>query len=222
MVTRREAAMAVLSTLVAASAGGVEAAEAPLVVTLPPPRTAGGMPLLEALKARHSTRSYIERALSRQTLSDLLWAADGINRSQDGFRTAPSSHSYFDIDLYLAMADGVWLYDPKGHRLMRHMPDDLRGLTTTGQDFVKTVPLNVIYVSDASRMGKDVSESDRLLNGIADSAVIAQNVYLFCASVGLGAVVRASVPGAALAKRLQLKPAQAIYLAQSVGYPKTG
>jgi len=187
MITRREAAMAVLSTLVVASAGGVEAAEAPLAVTLPPPRTAGGMPLLQALKARHSTRSYIERPLPRQTLSDLLWAADGINRRQDGFRTAPSSHSYFDIDLYLAMADGVWLYDPKGHRLVRHMPDDLRGLTTTGQDFVKTVPLNIIYVSDASRMGKDVSASDRVLNGVADSAVIAQNVYLFCASEGLGA-----------------------------------
>jgi nitroreductase len=201
MITRREAAMAVLSTLVVASAGGVEAAEAPLAVTLPPPRTAGGMPLLQALKARHSTRSYIERPLPRQTLSDLLWAADGINRRQDGFRTAPSSHSYFDIDLYLAMADGVWLYD---------------------QDFVKTVPLNIIYVSDASRMGKDVSASDRVLNGVADSAVIAQNVYLFCASEGLGAVVRASVPGAALAKRMQLKPAQAIYLAQSVGYPKIG
>lgn len=222
MITRREAAMAVLSTLVAASAGGIEAAEAPPpVVTLPPPHTSGGMPLREAFKARRSTRSYTERALSRQTLSDLLWAADGINRPQNGFRTAPSSRSYFDVDLYLAMADGVWLYDPKGHRLIRHMPDDLRGLTTTGQDFVKTVPLNLVYVSDASRMSKDVSESDRLLNGIADSAVIAQNVYLFCASEGLGAVVRASVPGAALARRMQLKPTQAIYLAQSVGYPKT-
>ncbi len=221
MSTRREAAMAVLSTLVVASAGGIAAAEAPPIVALPPPRTTGGMPLLDALKARHSTRAYTERTLSRQTLSDLLWAADGINRSQDGFRTAPSSHSYFDVVLYLAMADGVWVFDPKAHRLIRHMTDDLRGLTTTGQDFVKTVPLNVIYVSDASRMGKDVSASDRLLNGIADSAVIAQNVYLFCASAGLGAVVRASVPGAALARRMQLKPTQAIYLAQSVGYPKS-
>lgn len=219
MVTRRQAGLSLLAAVVAASTPSIAAAQA-AAVNLPAPHTAGGKPLMDALRARRSTREYADRGLSPQVLSDLLWAAWGINRAESGLRTAPSSHEYLDIDLYLAMADGVWLYDAKAHRLMRHMTDDLRSETTTGQAFVKTAPLNIVYVSDAARMGA-VSDAQRLLNGVADSAVIAQNVYLFCASAGLATVLRGSVPGARLAKRLNLAPSQAIYLAQSVGYPKT-
>ncbi len=125
-----------------------------------------------------------------------------------------------DIDLYLAMADGVWIYDPKVHRIVQHMPDDVRAETTMGQPFVAVAPLNLVYVSDTARM-ESISAADRALNGIADSAVIAQNVYLFCASEGLDTVVRASVPGETLAQRLKLAPTQKIYLAQTVGYPKS-
>lgn len=185
---------------------------------LPPPRMEGGKPLMEVLRARHSTREFSNRQLPLDVLSSLLWAAWGINRPQSGLRTAPSSHEYLDIDVYLAMADGVWIYDPHAHRLSQYMTDDVRGETTTGQDFVKAVPLNLLYVSDAARM-HHVSESDRLFNGAADSAVIGQNVYLFCASEGLATVLRGSVPREQLAKRLNLRPTQAIYLAQSVGYP---
>lgn len=219
MITRREANVVLLSTIVVASMPGLALAQSQMM-ELPPPQTAGGKPLMEALKARRSTREFADRPLAPQLLSNLLWAAWGINRPASGLRTAPSSHSAMDIDLYLAMANGVWIYDPKAHRLLQHMADDIRGETTTGQDFVKTAPLNIIYVSDAARMGKP-SGSDRMLNGIADSAVIGQNVYLFCASEGLATVLRASVPGERLAKRLNLTPTQAIYLAQSVGYPKT-
>lgn len=219
MITRREANLAVFSTMVAATMPGVAMAQSP-AVELPPPQTEGGKPLMEALKARHSTRDFADRPLPPQLLSNLLWAAWGINRPATGLRTAPSSRTAMDIDLYLAMANGVWIYEPKAHRLSRHMPDDLRGETTLGQDYVKTAPLNIVYVSDAARMGK-VSDADRVLNGIANSAVIGQNVYLFCASEGLATVLRASVPGARLAKRLGLTPTQAIYFAQSVGYPKS-
>jgi nitroreductase len=219
MITRREANIGLLSTLTVAATPTLALAQAQ-VQDLPPPQVEGGKSLMQALKARHSTRAYLDRPLPMQVLSNLVWAAWGINRPTSGLRTAPSSHSIMDIDLYFAMASGVWLYDPKAHRLTQYMPDDLRGATTTGQDFVKVAALNIIYVSDAARMGK-VSDADRMLNGVADSAVIAQNVYLFCASEGLGAVLRASVPGVALAKRLGLSPTQAIYFAQSVGYPKT-
>lgn len=219
MMTRRDANVALLSTVMAAALPPLAMAQA-AALQLPPAQTEGGKPLMEALKARHSTRAFADRPLPAQVLSNLLWAAWGINRASSALRTAPSSHSAMDIDLYLAMANGVWIYDPKAHRLTRHIEDDVRGETTTGQDFVKTAPLNIIYVSDAARMGKP-SDADRLLNGIADSAVIGQNVYLFCASEGLATVLRASVPGERLAKRLNLTPTQAIYFAQSVGYPKT-
>lgn len=217
MVTRREANVTLLSAIVAASMPGVAEADA-ATVDLPPPQMEGGKPLMEALKARRSTRSFDDRPLPSHVLSNLLWAAWGINRPASGLRTAPSSHEYMDIDIYLAMANGVWIYDPGTHRISRHMEDDIRGETTVGQEYVKTAPLNLIYVSDAGRMG-NASEANRLLSGIADSAVIGQNVYLFCASEGLATVLRASVPGKQLSKRLGLKPTQAIYLAQSVGYP---
>jgi len=170
--------------------------------------------------ARHSSREFADRPLAPQVLSNLLWAAWGINRPATGLRTAPSSGSKMDIDLYLAMANGVWIYDPKAHQLIPHMADDVRAETTTGQAYVKTAPLNIIFVSDAARLG-NMSATDRLLTGVADSAVIGQNVYLFCASEGLAVVIRASVPSVSLANRLGLKPTQSIYLAQTVGYPQT-
>jgi nitroreductase len=218
MVTRRQASLSLLSAVAAASMSSIALAEAE-TMKLPAPRMEGGKPLLEALRARRSTREYAERPLAPQVLSNLLWAAWGINRPQSGLRTAPSAHASADIDIYLAMVNGVWIYDAKRQRLSRHMAEDIRSETTSGQDFAKTAPLNLIYVSDASRLGNS-SEADRMVNGAADSAVIAQNVYLFCASEGLATVLRGSVPGRRLAKRLGLKPAQNIYFAQSVGYPK--
>lgn len=218
MFTRREANIGILSTVMTAALPRVVLAQ-PQAMDLPPPQTEGGKPLMEALKLRRSTREFADRPLAPQLLSNLLWAAWGINRPESGLRTAPSSGGKMDIDLYLAMASGVWIYDPKAHRLLQHMPDDLRAETTTGQDYVKTAPLNIVYVSDAARMGKP-SDAQRSFTGIADSAVIGQNVYLFCASEGLATVIRASVPGQRLAARLNLTPTQAIYLAQSVGYPK--
>ena len=218
MITRRQANSALLSTMVAASVPELAAA-APQARKLPPPQTDGGKPLMQALKARHSSREFADRALPAQVLSNLLWAAWGINRPESGLRTAPSARTAMDVDLYLAMANGVWIYDPKAHRLLPHMPDDLRAETTLGQDFVKTAPLDIVYVSDAARMGKP-SPTERALTGVADSAVIAQNVYLFCASEGLATVLRGSVPAERLAKRLGLAATQAIYFAQSVGYPR--
>ena len=219
MISRREANAGLVSAILAASLPRFAAAQATTVV-LPSPKTTGGKPLMEALLARHSTREFADRKLEPQVLSNLLWAAWGINRPQSGLRNAPSSGDSMDIDVYLAMADGVWIYDPKAHAIAQLIPDDVRGDTTTGQAYVKTAPLNLVYVSDAARM-RNPSPEARALNGIADSAVIGQNVYLFCASEGLACVLRASLPGAQLAQRLLLKPTQAIYLAQSVGYPKT-
>ncbi len=218
MITRREVNTALFSGVVLATAPGLSQAQAP--VNLPPPQTDGGLPLMQAFKQRRSSREFSERPLPAQVLSNLLWAAWGINRPQSGLRTAPSSHTTLDIDLYLAMADGVWIYDPKAHRIIQHMPEDVRTETTMGQPFVAVAPLNLVYVSDTSRM-ESISAADRALNGIAHSAVIAQNVYLFCASEGLGTVVRASVPAEKLAQRLKLAATQKIYLAQTVGYPKS-
>jgi hypothetical protein len=115
---------------------------------------------MQALELRRSTRVYSPRPLSAQTLSDLLWAAYGVNRPS-GDRTAPYWRHIMVIDVYAAMPDGVWLYDPQQHALHVHLSADIRAQTGL-QDFVATAPLNLVYVVHGERM-KDVSPEDRRL-----------------------------------------------------------
>jgi len=193
------------------------AGDIPAVVGLPKPQTEGGKPLMQALAERHSTREFDAAKLSPQVLSNLLWAAAGINRT-DGRRTAPSANNHQEIDVYVATADGLFLYEPKEQRLRTILTEDIRGLTGT-QDFVKSAPLNLVYVADYARMGSGSAESRLLFSGAA-AGFISQNAYLFCASEGLATVVRASFDGPALAKAMKLRPDQHIVLSQTVGYPK--
>jgi SagB-type dehydrogenase family enzyme len=186
-------------------------------VTLPPPQTTGGRPLMEVLKDRHSTREFSSQKLPPQVLSNLLWAAFGINR-QDGKRTAPSAMNWQEIDIYVATQDGLYVYDAKSNALNPVLAQDVRGATGQ-QSFVKEAAVNLVYVADRGKTGRAGGEDQTLYTG-ADTGFIAQNVYLFCASEGLAAVVRGSVDRVALAKLIKLRPNQKIILAQTVGYPK--
>jgi nitroreductase len=217
MVTRRQAGVGFLSAAAVAGAPGLAAQES-ATMTLPRPRLEGGKPLMQALQLRRSTREYASRPLPREVLSDLLWAAFGINRPATGDRTAPYWRHVMVIDVYAAMADGVWLYDPKAHTLVRHSPEDIRGQTGL-QDFVATAPLNLIYVAHGERM-QDISPEERRLYASVDAGFIGQNVYLYCASEGLATVFRGAVDAQRLAARLQLGPDQFVTFAQSVGYPR--
>jgi len=183
---------------------------------LPAPRKDAGKPLMQALQLRRSIREYSQRTLSAQTLSDLLWAAYGVNRPS-GDRTAPYWRHIMVIDIYAAMADGVWLYEPKQHALVPHLTSDIRAQTGT-QDFVGTAPLNLVYVVNGERM-KDVSAGDRRLYGSVDAAFAGQNVYLYCASEGLASVFRGSVDYEKLGRTLRLEDGQFVAFAQTVGYP---
>jgi Nitroreductase family len=157
--------------------------------------------------------------LSNQDLSNLLWAAWGVNRPEKNGRTAPRWRDIYALDIYVTMPDGVWRYEPGGHRLLFHLADDLRGQTTTGQAFVATAPINLIYAVDTSKM-TGATENEKSAIAGATAGVTSQNVYLYCASAGLATVLRGSVPGAKLAKTLGLPPGQIIQFAQTVGYPK--
>jgi SagB-type dehydrogenase family enzyme len=200
------------------SAGALMAADDLKPIPLPKPQTEGGKPLMQALKERQTSREFSPRKLSDQVLSNLLWAADGINRPDTGKRTAPSARNWQEVDVYVAMADGVYLYDAKAHALQPVLAKDLRELTG-GQPFVKDAPINLVFVADFSRMG-NAPENDKTLYSAADTGFISQNVYLFCASEGLSTVVRGLVDRPALAKAMNLRPDQRIVLAQTVGYPK--
>ncbi len=196
---------------------GLEAQESE-IIKLPAPQMTGGKPLLDCLKARQSARDFGSEKLSPQVLSNLLWAAFGINRPESGKRTAPSAVNWQDIDLYAATADGLFLYLPKEHALKRVLAEDVRAATGS-QDFVKTAPLNLVYVSDYSKIPRGTDEDKRFHSG-AHTGFISQNVYLYCASEGLSTVVRGLVDRETAAKAMQLRPEQRITLAQTVGYPK--
>jgi SagB-type dehydrogenase family enzyme len=188
------------------------------LIKLTEPKMQGGMPLMQALKERKSSREFSSKELPLEVISDMLWAAAGINRMESAHRTSPSSMNKQEIDIYLAKAEGVYLYDPKGNMLIPVVSGDIRALTGS-QPFVKDAPINLIYVADLARMGKS-SPQDADSTASADTGFISQNVYLYCASFGLATVVRGWVDKPALAKAMKLRPEQRIILAQSVGYPK--
>ena len=180
----------------------------------------GGKSLMQSLKDRQSIRDYSERPPPKQILSNLLRAAWGINRHQSDGRTAPRWRGVYALDVYLAMADNVWRYEPKSHRVAFHVPGDLRAQTTIGQPFVATAPLNLIYAFDKSKLS-GTTESEEIAAAAARVATVGENVYLYFASEGLATVFRQNVPGAKLAAALKLPSPQIIQFAQTVGYPKT-
>ena len=186
-------------------------------IDLPKPQMAGGKPLMEALRDRHTTRSFQSKPLPVQVLSNLLWAAFGINRPESGKRTAPSARNWQEMDIYVALAEGTYIYDAREHKLNPVLAGDHRA-ATGGQDFVKDAPVNLVLVADLARTGDARSEATSLMTAV-DAGLIAQNVYLFCASEGLGTVVRGRIDGPAFAKLLKLRPDQKVIVAQTVGYP---
>jgi SagB-type dehydrogenase family enzyme len=189
-----------------------------LPVKLPPPNLNSGKSLMQSLNARKSSRDFSTKKLPVEILSNLLWAANGINRPDLGRRTAPSAVNWQEIDIYVAMADGLYLYNAKEHVLKPVAKQDIRELTGK-QPFVKEAPINLIYVADYSRMG-GASAEERISYAAEDTGFIAQNVYLYCASEGLATVVRGSIDRDVLAKAMQLRDNQKIVLSQTVGYPK--
>ena len=184
---------------------------------LPPPRKAGGMPLSEALAQRHSSREIGTPELSVQTLSDLLWAACGVNRPEAGMRTAPSAVNWQEIDVLVASKDGVSLFDPPRHRLKPLLARDIRAEIGL-QPFVKQAPICLIYVADFAKMTR-ASEEDKVFYSACDVGFISQNVYLFAAAEGLDTCVVGLIKRKPLAETLGLRPEQRVLLCQPVGYP---
>jgi len=209
-----------MSSLVASSLlyATLPFAETPTPVQLLKPHVDGGRPLMQVLRDRGSSRSFSTEKLPLQVLSNLLWAAFGINRPDLGKRTAPSAMNWQEIDIYVATADGLYLYDAKTQQLQPILSEDIRAMTGL-QPFVKEAPVNLIYVADFSRMGT-ASKEDKDLYSAADTGFISENVYLFCASEGLATVVRGSIDRSLLAKTMKLRPDQKIILSQTVGYPQ--
>ena len=185
-------------------------------IELPPPQKTGGMPLMEALSKRATSRAFATNDLSNQQVSTLLWAAFGINRP-DGKRTAPSANNKQETDIYVLLKSGAYVYSAVSNRLDPVLMEDIRALGGT-QAFAKDAPVTLVFVADLAKRGGN-SEGARNTANI-DVGYISQNVYLYCASEGLVTGARGSIDRAVLGTKLKLRPDQLIVLAQSVGYPR--
>ena len=186
------------------------------VVQLPPPQTQGGMPLMEALNNRKSTRDFDGTDIPLQVLSDMLWCAYGFNRPQQKGRTVPSAWNIQNMNIYVATASGLYLYDAELPGLITILEEDIRRETGT-QSYVGTAPVNLIYVADLAKMST-VGDKAQFYS-TAHAGFIGQSVYLFCASSGLGTCVRDLIDREALHSRMKLGEHMEIILAQSIGYP---
>ncbi|MBD3426099.1 MAG: SagB/ThcOx family dehydrogenase [Candidatus Omnitrophica bacterium] len=207
----------VIFVLIAIFAPHFAYAEELEAIKLSAPRFDRGMLLMDALKERKSTRSFSGKEIPVDVLSDLLWAAWGINRPEEGKRTAPSAMNLQEIDIYLAMRDGVYLYRPGQNLLEPVLARDIRESTGV-QEFTQKAPVNLIYVADLSRMPTD--KSGKSFFSAIDTGYISQNVYLFCASEGLATVAIAWVDKESLEELMGLRKDQKVILTQPVGYPE--
>ncbi len=186
-------------------------AQEPKSITLPKPRTEGGKPLMQALKERKSTRGFSRQQLDAQTLSDLLWAGCGVNRP-DGRRTAPSAMNSREIDVYVLLASGAYLYEADAHRL------SAVGLLDSSAALDGA--LKLVFVENQSRVRYAHAKPEEKIGFSSFAAgAISQNVYLYCASEGLATVLRASVDKDAMSKLLRLRADQRVLYVQSAGYP---
>ncbi len=185
-------------------------------IQLPEPKTTGGMPLFDALSNRQSSRSFSEKELDLQTLSTLLWSAHGFNRKEEKKRTSPTSRNKQEMEVYVAIGSGLYLYDAWENRLVLKVAEDIRAATGL-QDYVAGAPVNLIFVADMEKVEDPESERQLMASHI-NTGYIAQNVYLFCASEGLVTVSRAWFDYDILSAAMQIAPTQKIILCQTVGY----
>ena len=193
-------------------------------IALPKPQTQGGRPVMAALSDRKTNRNISEEKLSPQMLSNLLWAAWGVNRPATRGRTAPSAMNVQEINLYVFLSEGVYLFDGPSHSLKPVVAGDHRDRTGT-QPEVGKAPVSLVYVADfgkytGGRGGRAIADASvRSAWSNAHAGFIAQNVYLFAASEGLASWFRALLDAPALGKLLNLQPSQQVLYAQGVGYP---
>ena len=197
----------------------VAASAADKVVKLPKPNLSRAGTVMKALSERQSTREYASKALSLADLSDLLWAANGINRPESGKRTAPSALNKQDVDVYVILPEGSYVYDAKNHQLNLVSEGDHRDAVAGGQTFVKAAPVSLVLVSDVSLFG-DAQKPQNQVVGAIDVGIVSQNISLFCANAKLATVPRGSMDATQLKKVLKLKDSQIHMMNHPVGYFK--
>ena len=187
-------------------------------IKLPSPSKSGGATLSQALADRHSCRKFDPtRPLSDQQLSDLLWAACGVNRPDEGKRTNPTAMNRQEISVYVFTKNGVSLYDPSANTLVQVANTDNRSLVAGSQAFVNDAPVSLVIVADISKFGMPDNPRAATMAAI-DAGIVCENINLFCAANGLATVPRASMDSDAISRLLNLTPQQLPLMNNPVGY----
>ena len=187
-------------------------------ITLNPPDLKRGLPVMEAFSLRASATDFSDKKLSLQDLSDLLFAANGINRKDVSKRTAPSAMNAQDIDIYVFMQEGVYFYDAANFVLNPIVTGDQRLIVAGRQDAVAKAPVMLLLVSDISRF-KFPDESAKLDAAGKDAGIVSQNINIFCAGMGLITRTRGTMDLEKIKNVLKLKDSQRAMLNNPVGYP---
>jgi SagB-type dehydrogenase family enzyme len=178
-----------------------------------------GFSVMKALSVRASAREWNGKPLELKDLSDLLWAANGVNRPDSGMRTAPSYRDVQDISLYVVMKDGAYLYDPKENVLNPVASGDFMSAAAGMQKSVENAGAVIILVSDLSKIQvKDKCE--KIKWAAVDAGVVSENINIFCAGAGLVTVPRATMDVEKLRSILKLKNTQELIMNNPVGYGK--
>jgi nitroreductase len=194
--------------------GSLLAQEFKPVELLAPDKTRG-LPVMQALSVKASVREYSKKPLALQDLSDLVWAANGINRPDEGKRTASSALNAQDVDIYVFMEEGVYVYIAGKQVLDTVVSGDFRDLAGKTD-----APVTLVLISDVSRFrfGTDLQ---RTAWANIDVGIVSQNISLFCAATGLKTCPKASFPGMdKIREVLKLKSTQYVILNHPVGYEK--
>lgn len=185
-------------------------------IKLPEPEKKGGMTLNEALMSRKTNRTFASKELSMQEISNLLWAANGINR-MDGKRTAPSARNAQEIDVYVAMKTGLYKYEPNDNALRIISEKDQRHQMSQRPQMIEEAPVALIFYANYDKM-KNFDDASKEFYGATDAGFVSQNVYLYCAAHNLNTVVMGYIDRDAIRQMIDVD-GKAI-LVQPVGYPK--
>jgi SagB-type dehydrogenase family enzyme len=188
-------------------------------IELSKPSVERGTSVSKALWTRASATAYSSKELSLRDLSDLLWAANGINRPESGKRTAPSAMNSQDVDIYVFMQAAVFFYNPQKNLLEKVTDGDYRALIAGKQTEVQEAPASLLLVSDISRF-KYGNDSLKVLWGAFDAGIVSENISLFCSSIGMETRCRASMDQEKLRNLLKLKPTQYLMLNHPIAYRK--
>lgn len=187
-------------------------------IQLPAPDKNVKMTLMDALQKRTSVREYSDKAIDESTLSQVLWAACGINRPESKKITAASAINAQDILVYVVRAEGVWLFMPETNVLHKVCDKDLRDDVAGFQKFAATAPVSLLLVSDKAKFGNRSRGADQL--AAMDSGYVSENIYLVCTALGLGTVARATMNHEVLSRELGLTEQQVPLLNHPIGWLK--